>query len=303
MLTVNEEFIFYPPKRSGIIFHLVSIAILTLGGAWGLWQAVHSSVGPTFLLYLLPFLIALPVVPFLIYRLNNLENASYTLQRDSLRLRWGLRVESIPMVDVQWIRPATDIKGSLRLPVIRWPGAVLGVRRLPGGATAMEFMASQPRDLLVIATAERLYAISPEDTNGFLQAYQHFTELGSLLPPPARSVHPTILITRLWRTPAARYLTMVGALLSLTVLIWVSLLIPEMEQVSLGFAGTGEPRPLIPSIRLMLLPVMNAFIYLVNLLFGMAFFRRMETQPLAYLLWSTSIFISVMFLVAVYFIV
>jgi hypothetical protein len=118
---VDNAYVFFPPKRSGIVFHLAAIAILTLAGAWGLWQAVHSDVGPTFLLYLLPFLVALPTVPFLIYRLNNLENASYTLERDSLRLRWGLRVETIPMVDVQWIRPATDLRGSLRdAPPPRW---------------------------------------------------------------------------------------------------------------------------------------------------------------------------------------
>jgi hypothetical protein len=300
---VDEEFVFYPPKRLGIIFHLVSIALLTIGGAWGLWQAVHSDVGPTFLLYLLPFLIALPLVPFLIYRLNNLENASYTLERDSLWLRWGLRVESLPMIDIQWIRPATDLKASLRLPVIRWPGAVLGVRRLPGGTTDIEFMASQIRDLLVIATSKRLYAISPENPNEFLQSYQHFTELGSLLLPEPRSILPTMLVSRLWSTPPARYLILLGILSSLGVLIWVTLSIPELEQVSLGFSGAGEPRSPIPSIRLMLFPVLNTLIYLVNLFLGMAFFRRMETRPLAYLLWMTSLFISLMFLVVIYLIV
>ena len=197
---MENAYVFYPPKRSGIIFHLAAIAILTLAGAWGLWQAVHSDIGLTFLLYLLPFLVALPSVPFFIYRLNNLENASYTLERDSLRLRWGLRVETIPMVDVQWVRPATDLRGSLRLPPIRWPGAVLGTRRLPGGVTPIEFMAARARGLLVIATSERLYAISPSQPNDLLRAYQHFTEMGSLRPPAPQSVHPTILVIRLWDT-------------------------------------------------------------------------------------------------------
>jgi LacI family fructose operon transcriptional repressor len=74
---VNEIYAFYPPKRAGMIFHLSAIALLTLLGAAGFWQAMHADVGPVFLLYLLPFLIALPLVPFLIFRLNNLENASY----------------------------------------------------------------------------------------------------------------------------------------------------------------------------------------------------------------------------------
>jgi hypothetical protein len=263
---------------------------------------VHTDVGLTFLLYLSPFLIALPLVPYLIYRLNNLENASYTLERDSLRLRWGLRLEAIPMINVQWIRPSSDLQQSIRLPALRWPGAVLGTRRLPGGTTVIEFMAAQSRDLLVIATSSRFFAISPANADEFLQAYQHFTELGSLLPPAPQSVRPTILVTRLWQNRPARYLILIGGLLTLGVLIWVSLAIPELEQINLGFTPSGTPRPPIPSIRLMLLPILNGFAYLVNLFWGLAFFRRPKTQPLAYLLWVTSIVVSIFFLVAVYFI-
>ncbi len=273
-----------------------------MGGAWGLWQAVHADIGLTFLLYLSPFLISLPLVPFMIYRLYNLENASYALERDSLRLRWGLRLETIPMIDVQWIRPASDLQRSLRLPALRGPGAVLGTRRLPGGTTAVEFMAAQSRNLLVVATTGHFFAISPENTDEFLQAYQHLTELGSLLPPAPQSVHPTILVTRLWQNRPARYLIPSGGLLALGVLIWASLVIPSLDQVNLGFTPSGAPRPPIPSIRLMLLPILNGFTYLVNLFVGLAFFRRPETQPLAYLLWGTSIVVSIFFLAAVYFI-
>lgn len=299
---MSDQYIFYPPNRPGLIFHLTTIVLLTLIAAWGLWQAVNTSVGPTFILYLAPFLIAILTVPFLIYRLSNLENARYILERDSIQLRWGLRVEIIPMMKVQWVRPATDLARSLRLPPIRWPGAVLGTRRLPGGTTDIEFLASQSRNLLVIATSERLFAISPAHPNNFLQAYQHYTEMGSLLTPSAQSVHPTVLITRLWKDRTARYLILAGGLINLVLLIWISLAIPTLEQVSLGITPSGEPRPLIPSIRLMLLPLLNSFTYMTNLFLGAAFFRRDENCPLAFLLWFTSIFVSILFLVATYFI-
>jgi hypothetical protein len=298
---VNEIYAFYPPKRAGMIFHLSAIALLTLLGAAGFWQAMHANVGPVFLLYLLPFLIALPLVPFLIFRLNNLENASYTLARDSLTLRWGLRLEVIPMNTVQWVRPASDLQGTLRLPRLRWPGAVLGTRRLPGGSTVIEFMASQTDGLLVVAAPGRLIAISPENPDAFLRTYQHFIELGSLLPPTPQSVHPTVVITRVWRSRPARFLTLGGALLSLGLLVWVSLLVPGLSEVSLGFLPDGTPHHPVPGIRLMLLPLLNGFSYVLNLFLGVAFFRREETQALAYLLWAASIFVSVLFFAAVYF--
>lgn len=299
---MSDQYIFYPPNRPGVIFHLSAIIIFSLAGAWGLWQAVHTSIGFTFLLYLAPFLLALLLVPFLTYRLINLENSYYKLERDSIHLYWGLRTETIPMANVQWIRPATDLARSVRLPVVRWPGAVLGTRNLPGGTTDIEFLASQTRGLLVIATTKRLFAISPANPDNFLQAYQHYTELGSLRIPTARSVYPTVLVTRLWKTRPARYLILIGALLNLTLLIWISLMIPGLEQVSLGITPNGAARPLIPSIRLMLLPLLNTFTFLINLFLGMAFFRQDKNQHLAYLLWATSIFVSILFLSATYFI-
>ena len=299
---VSDQYIFYPPNRRGVIFHLTAIVILTLAGAWGLWQAIHTSVGFTFLIYLTPLFLAVLWVPFLSYRLSNLENASYTLDRDSIHIRWGLRVEKIPMTNVQWVRPATDLGGSLRLPRFRMPGAVLGTRNLPGGTTVVEFLASQTQNLLVIATHERLFAISPANPSNFLQAYQHYTEMGALRTPRAESIFPTVLVTRLWKDKPARYMIFVGALLGLILLIWISLIIPSLQQVSLGITPSGDARSPIPSIRLMLLPILNSFAFLTNLFLGIAFFRREENKPLAYVLWFASIIVSILFLVATYFI-
>ena len=142
-------------------------------------------------------MIALPLVPLLIYRLSSLENASYTLERESIRLRWGWRIEMIPMPHVQWVRTAADLGRSLPRPHLRWPGAIYGTRRYPGGRMDIEYMASTTKGLLVIATTERLYAISPANPDNLLMTYQHFTEMGSLLAPPASSVYPTNLIARL----------------------------------------------------------------------------------------------------------
>jgi hypothetical protein len=300
--SVRDQYVFFPPNRLGVIFHLAAIVILTLAGAWGLWQAFNSDVGPTFVVYLLPFLLSVLLIPFLIYRLNSLENSSYALERDSMRLRWGLRVETIPMIDVQWVRPAADLRGSFRLPRFRWPGSILGTLRLPGGDTEIEFLASQTSTLLVIATPKKFFAISPANQNDFLQAYQNLTELGSLAPPAPQSVYPTILITRLWQTRPARYLLLAGALLSLGVFLWVSVTIPNLGEIPLGFLPDGSPGAMVPGIRLMLLPVLNGIIFLVNLLLGLAYFRREETQSIAYLLWTTSAITSLLFLTSVYFI-
>jgi hypothetical protein len=230
-----------------------------------------------------------------------LRSAVYTLERDSFRLQWGWRIETIPANEILWVRPAHDLEVPLNLPWIRWPGAMLGTRRLLDDRP-VEFLASQRDNLILIVTAERIFAISPSEPNRLLDAYQHLTELGSLAPPRSQSVRATFLFARVWQARPARIILLAGALLCIGLLIWISLEIPQRPQISLGFTSSGELREPLPSIQLMLLPLLNVFTYLFNSTLGFFFYRRDENHAWAYLLWSTSILTSVLFSLATLFI-
>lgn len=298
---MTETYTFHPPTRAGTIFHLFCIAVLIAGGGFGLYRIAYTDVGTAFSIYILPILLAIPLVPFLIYRLNNLHNAVYGLERDSIRLQWGLRVEVIPTNTILWAQSASDLTEKIRYPLVCWPGSVLGTRRLDGG-TSLEFMASTKRDLILVTTYERTFGISPSDPKAFLQSYQRMTEMGSLMLSQSQSVHPTFLLARAWQTPSARYLVAVSILLSLILVTWVSLVAPEIPVVSLGFLPTGVPRNPIPGIRLMLLPVLNTIFLVFNFFVGLFLFRWEERRPLAYLFWGNSVLVAGLFLMAVYFI-
>ena len=298
---MNETYTFHPSRRVGALFHAGAITALIVIAVWSLYRAAYADVGPNFLLFLLPVILAIPAVPFLLYRWNALRNSAYTLERDHIQLQWGLRVEVIPTNSILWVRPAADLLEKLRLPWFRWHGAVVGTRRFSREFT-VEFLASSSRNLILIATYDRVFAVSPENPADFLQAYQRLTELGSLVPPQPQSVRATFLLARIWETKSARYLILAGFLLGLGLLIWVSIMIPNRPEVSLGFTPSGEPREAIDGVRLMLLPILNAIFFMVNFFAGMFLFRRDEQRPLAYLLWGNTIFVAVLFLAAVYFI-
>jgi hypothetical protein len=297
---VDEISRFKPPRRAGIIFHLSWILVLLAGSGVGLYRIAYVDVGPAFTLYLSPVILAIPLVPFLIYRMSVLMNAGYELGRDRVRLQWGLRVEVIPTSTILWVQPASALTEKIRYPWFRWPGSVFGSRRMSGG-NIVEFMASRTRDLILIATYERVFGISPSDPGEFLRVYQYLTELGSLVPPQHESVHPTFLLARVWQTPQARALILTGVVLSLALVAWVSMAVPTRSQISLGFLPTGEPRDAIPAVRLMLLPVLNTIFGVFNLIVGLFLFRREDQRPLGYLLWLTSILVTGLFLVAVFF--
>jgi hypothetical protein len=299
-LSPPEQTIFLPDRRPGLAFHIIAILMFALMGVISLWQAAYANIKPLFLLYLLPALATIGIVTWLSYRVFALQNSSYTLGREGIRLRWGLRLEDIPMDEVLWIHLASDLSYPLPLPHFRWPGAVLGQRNLNDG-NRVEFLGSTSHGLIVIATQEHYFAISPFDPNTFLLTFQRCTEMGPLTPLEARSIFPAFLFNRVLAVPTARFLLIANIVLSLILIVWVSLAIYSRSQVHLGFLPDGSPGFIVPAVRLMLIPVLNTFFCLVSILLGLLFFRRDESQPLSYLLWGGGILTPLLFMIAVFF--
>ncbi len=285
--------------RAGRIYHIAAIIVLSIAGFWSLWSTTRAQVGPVFLLHLIPMLLAVTLVPFLIYRLYTLYNAHYTLEREHLHLQWGWRLETIPMNNIEWILPVSDLETPLRLPWLRWPGAILGNRHLPDGRL-VEFLSTQTQNMMLIGTPERIFAISPDNPNAFLLAHQRLIELGSLNPSTSRSVHPSFLFARVWNSLIARYLLLIGALLSLGLLIWARLAVDQISHISLGYTPQGLPNEPLPGIQLMLLPILNITAYFINSILGFVFFRRDDQHAWAYLLWGNSILMAAIYLIAIY---
>ena len=298
---MDETYTFYPPQRAGQFFHLIAVLLLIASAIWGLWQATQAQVGPIFLFYLFPALLAVLFVPLLGYRLYTLQNAQYSLERDYIRLQWGWRSETIPTNVILWVRPATDLEIPLQMPRLRWPGSILGTRNLPDGRP-VEFLASRGTKLIIIGTATKAYAISPNVPHQFIQSYQQLIELGSLNPSQIESVHPSFLFARVWGNMPARFLLLLGAAFSISSLIWTVTAIPKHAQISLGFTVLGTPRDPLPAIQLLFLPVFSFFAFLVNGSLGLFFYRSDRNHPWAYLMWSTSVLVGALFLLATYFI-
>jgi hypothetical protein len=269
---------------------------------WGIWNLSFTTVGPNFVIFLLDALLALVPLPLFLYRAYALVRADYILDRDSLELRWGLRDEDIPLTDIEWLRPASDLSTPLRLPWLPLPGAVLGLRRHPD-LGVVEFLASSSRNLLLVATSKRVYAISPIDAARFAQTFARTIEMGSLLPAEARSVYPSFIFSRAWGNPLVRFLWLAGSFLNVGLGVWVMLTIPALDQVSLGFAPTGAALSPSPASQLILLPVISSFLFLTGLFAGMYFYRWETHRTLALVIWMSSALTGLLFLFAALFII
>jgi hypothetical protein len=259
-------------------------------------------VGPEFLLSLLITLLAFIPIPFLSYRAYSLWRADYHLDRDSLALSWGLRVEDVPLSDIEWIRPATDLTHPLSLPSFSIPGALLGLHR-HRDLGVVEFLASDARKLLLVATAKRVFAISPENPSGLTQAFARTIELGSLTPTEAKSVYPSFVITQAWESGLARYLWLSGLFLNIGLFVWTSLVIPTTPRVAFGLQFAQGTVDAVPSTQLILLPVASLVLFIGGWIAGLYFYRWDKERVLAFIVWASSTLTGLLFLVAMMFIV
>jgi Bacterial PH domain len=291
-----------PPKQAGLLVHTLLMLLMVGLSAWGIWNLTFVEVGPNFAIFLLDTLLALVPLPLFFYRAYALIRADYILDRDSLEIRWGLRDEDIPLTDIEWLRPASDLTTPLRLPWLPIPGAVLGLRRHPD-LGVVEYLASSSRNLLLVATSKRVYAISPTNAAKFVQTFARTIEMGSLLPAEAKSIYPSFIFSSAWENTLARFLWLIGLFLNIGLVVWVLLTIPTINQVSLGFSPSGGTLPPSPAGQLILLPIESSILYLTGLFAGLYYYRWENHRILAMTLWVSSALTSLLFLLAVLFII
>lgn len=267
---MSESFIFYPERRLGLIFNLIAASILLAISGWGIWQVFQVHVGFDLILYAVVALIALFLFPYMVYRFMALRAARYVIERDGIHLSWGIRSEEVPMDEVLWIRRADELAEPPLTPIFRLPGTIIGTRKNRDIGT-IEYFATSKSNLVFIAIKGKAYAISPAEADEFVLTFKRLMELGSLSPIAARSVYPTFLIARVWTEPYARNLLLAGFILNILLFVWVSLQAPTYDEIRLGYATPGEP---VPSIRLLLLPIISTFLFALDGFIGLFFFRR-----------------------------
>ncbi len=224
------------------------------------------------------------------------------MDRDSLAINWGLRVENIPLTDIEWMRPADDLTNPLVLPTLPLPGALLGVRR-HSDLGLVEFLAADAKKLLLIATAKRVFVISPEDPASLTQTFARATEMGSLAPVEAKSVYPSFIVTQAWESGLARYLWLTALFLNLGLFVWASLIIPSTPRVALGPQFIGSALETVPSSQLIIFPVASLMLSTAGWVAGLYFYRWDRERVLAFIVWGSSTLTSLLFLLAVLFII
>jgi hypothetical protein len=294
---------FLPIRKKGSLVMGLTATLLLVAGGMAFYLSYAATTGLEVILWIIVGALLSLLVLLLIYRIYALHAAVYEIRRESLKLKWGLRSEEIPTGEIEWVRPASDLAFELPLPRIWWAGAILGLKEVDG-LGPVEYLAADTSQLLLVAAPERVYAISPSDVTGFMRAFRHASELGSLSPIQAQSIRPAFILGRLWQDQIGRWLILAGLGLSILLLAIVTALIPTLTSINFGFTPSGAAtlEPSTPE-RLLLLPVLNALAWMGDLLAGSYFFKQLAMKPLAYAFWGCSVLLGLILIAGVIFII
>ena len=283
---------FTPRRTLGFALGLFLLAALVAAISLSIAQLGQGLISPISLIWIGLLLLALPLALLVINRLYGLVTARYRVDRDGLYVQWGMSYEQIPLDMISEVGPLREIDGASgeepRRPKFGfwWPGCMVG--RSKGGV--LDFF-STTRPLTVIRmTTGRALAISPPDTEAFQGAIFNATRMGSLEAIPERSVRADFLVTRVWSDRLARGLILAGLIIPLLLLGTLVILAPSLpELVRFGFGPAGQPTPLAPPGRLLLLPMIAGLVWIADLVLGAWFFGNDSDHPVAYALWGAAI--------------
>ncbi|MFQ5942538.1 MAG: PH domain-containing protein [Anaerolineales bacterium] len=292
---------FTPRRTFGFALGLLLLSLLAAGIALSIAQLGQGLISPISLVWIGLLLLALPLVVIVLNRLYGLATASYRVDRDGLYIRWGMSYEQIPLDKISEVGPLQGKRkadGSSggdgaepRSPSFGfwWPGCKVGRARSESGAV-IDFFATSGPLLIIRGLTDRSIAISPPDTEAFQGAILSATRMGSLEAIPERSVRADFLVTRVWKDRLARSLILIGLLIPLLLLGALVIMAPSLpELVPFGFGPTGQPTPLVPPGRLLLLPMIAGLVWMADLVLGAWFFGNDADRPVAYALWSAAI--------------
>lgn len=280
--------IFRPIRNRGIAVHLGALLLNLAAVGYLIILALSQTIRGFFILYLVASILVFIPVPFVTYRLFALLRASYTVFREGISIQWGVRTEEIPMQDIEWIRMADDLAFELPLPGFIVQGAVLGLKN-HHDLGLVEFIASTTHPLILIATRARIYAISPSDPSGFINASYRNMELGSIEQIQPKSSRVELLVGSLFGDKLARNLILLGSFLSIGLLVAVSFIIPIRETIPLGFNPIGQTAETSPSERLLLLPVLSLLMLFADLGLGSYLYRKTGYRIAAYFALASSL--------------
>lgn len=273
---------------------LVLIDLLLLTWMW------RRQVDAVKFLLLVAIVASIPLIIHIAHRTWAAFTLEYWVDRNSITVVWANTRQVIPLGRVQRIIRG-GVENLSRTAWLYWPAPFLGSAGRALGLLNINMLSTRPMpECLLLQTDEAVFALSPENIEGFLASIQARHSLG-----PIAEVEPVVLRSSLWdrvfhgEASGAVLLGagLFGVLALFGVLMWQFPDLPEV--LAFHYNTDGLPDVVREKNALFLLPSIGLLAWMVNGVWGL--WMSLHNQRTgAQLLWGGAVIVQIFSFLALY---
>jgi len=288
----------FKPTRSRIKWEslIVSGWIVVIDGLLLLW-AIRRPVDTLKFALIFVVLTSLPLLLHLLNRTWTAFTLEYWVDRDAVTIHWANACQVIPLGEIRRIVYG-GLQDASKPAQWHWPADHLRSTQALGQLD-VRLMASRPLDkCLLLETNGGIFAISPADPDGFVDAVQTRYQMQPVRPVVMEEVHSTPFGRVFWRTRVGWLLLGIGFFGVLALIGMLMVRYPMLpDEMVFGYSSDGLPLSIRGKSSLFLLPAIGMLTWLVNGAWGLWMAARREPTG-AYMLWSGAIVVQICSLLA-----
>lgn len=288
---------FSPRPGSAIWVLSGATALAGLAAAAAIWGGLQVSPGPVaFLLFLLA-LVALVLTGLGLAYTLSFRALTYHLDRNGLVIHAGLWQLTMPMDAIEGVYSPPEGIRERPFRGLRLSGHNVGVARSGEGVEVVFAASAPPEECLYVKVGTRAYAISPDDLEGFLRAFQAERQLSPLHPLPEGLQLPRWLQSLAWRDRLGMALTAATLLAALALVGLCFWRYPHLPpEIPMHFDALGRPDRMAAPRSIFYLPLAGATVLIFNYALAIPLYRY--EKFLSYVLWAGAGVVQVILILA-----
>jgi hypothetical protein len=272
---------------------LAMLGILVVDGLAILYMLGPTVNGVTFIAGMW-VLASLPVLAYLGYRTVGSFTMQYWVDRNAITLVWGPTRQVIPITEIERVRYNVGEVSHEAPRYWHWPCPHRRRFRAKGLGVVNAYATRPVAEQIWLITAQECYAITPEDSDGFIEALQERYALGPGRALSAELQRPPLWTWRLWRDYVALFLIAAGLFGVILMFGVYCFRLPSLSaDLPLHFDINGLPDRIAPKASLIALPAIGLLAWFINLTAGIWIYRRLQRHG-AYLLWGGAVAVQVL---------
>ncbi|MCB0191429.1 MAG: DUF1648 domain-containing protein [Anaerolineae bacterium] len=222
---------------------------------------------------------------------------NYHLNRNGLAIQWGVCRQRIPLNHIEAIIPGDVLEEPIQFKGFNFAGLRIGWGQTEE-SERITFRTTAPLEKsLLIVTPKKIYVISPQDRQAFLQAWQDRQTLGPTQQWQEEVRRGWPLTIGMLSDPLSWWLIGVAALICLALLGYVSIRYTNLPpSLPIHFNNFGQADRITDKINLFTLPAVGGIALGINIILGGLIHHREKVA--AYMLLGSTVTVQIFLWIA-----